>query len=81
MKDGRLDTARKEAINNMINVFTVDTVETVDHGWETRVKPEGQRWILLERYDSRKPAKIGHSKWVKILTHKTKLILEDINYA
>lgn len=80
-EDGRIAELRKEALNTEIPGFEVDTVETVDCGWETGIEPEGQAWIIVERYESKELAVPGHAKWVKTLTENPKQELEDIDYA
>jgi hypothetical protein len=54
----------------------VDTCSVTDGScpFETAVlHPEynGGRWVIVEAYGTKEEAKVGHEKWIKIMTAKT----------
>lgn len=71
---------RKDVFNDDIGTHTVDTVKPTDTGtWETGVEPRGKSWIIVEQYEDKTKAEIGHKKWVKTLKDNPKTALEDIH--
>ena len=71
---------RAEALNVKAGKFEIDTCYTVDAGWETGIKPDGEVWIIVERYADKDQAKVGHDRWVKSLTDNPEQELRDVNF-
>ena len=70
---GRDDVLRNE------EGYIVDTCVAFDTGtWETGIKPEGASWTIVEQYNDRPDAVIGHAKWVEFMRENPKRKLEDI---
>ena len=81
MKDSVTGNAywRKDVFNSDIGTHVVDTVCSHDTEiWETGVEPKGGKWIIVEQYENRDAAKVGHETWVRDLKQNPKLKLEDI---
>ncbi len=73
------DYWRKDVFNDVLEKHTVDTVCGFDTNvWETGVEPRGGKWIIVEQYESRDKAKVGHKEWVQKLEKNPNMILEDI---
>ena len=71
---------RREALQTDLVTHTIDTCPMLDTGiWETGVKPRGLAWIIVEQYDDSDAARIGHARWVTVLTQNPNLELEDIH--
>lgn len=65
-EDRKVDRFEKE---NLI----IDTCSCSDgeHSYETAIKHESynnRNWVIVEAYDSKEEAQVGHNKWVKIMT-------------
>lgn len=77
-------TGPLEQITNKLHNDTViiDTCLPTDtHIWETgieRINIEG-KWIIVEQYEDKKKAEIGHGKWVNLLTEYPDYPLKDID--
>ena len=65
------EKSRKEALNTEVCGYVVDTCYTIDCGYETGICYDN-RWIIVERYDSKEEAEAGHSKWVEACKLKPK---------
>lgn len=65
-----------ERFNTETKNFIVDTVEAPDTGcWETGISSVGfdnAEWIIVEEYETKKEAKVGHNKWVKYMESNPK---------
>lgn len=61
---GNYETAEK-VDRTQINGYTIDTCDTVDFGWETAVWYEDNKMVIVERYEDKERATIGHEKWVE----------------
>ena len=64
---------QRKVANHKDDNVTVDTVRITDsdHNFETAVLSDeykSGKWIVLEEYDTIEQAKVGHDKWVKIMT-------------
>jgi hypothetical protein len=71
---------RSEAMNYYVNGCTIDTVIAFDTGkWETGIKHDGGSWVIVEQYENKALADIGHTKWVKLMTDNPNTPLKDIN--
>ena len=59
----------------------VDTVIPFDtQTWETGIsKDNGEKWTIVEQYESEDKAKPGHEKWVKAMQKDPNKKLSDIN--
>lgn len=61
--------------NTVINGAKIDTCLVTDSlcPYETAIYHPAyskESWIIVESYDTKEKAKIGHNKWVKLLTEK-----------
>lgn len=60
---------RKNALTKETKEFTVDTCLAGDTGcWETGIcsdKFNHGEWVIVDEYETRKKAKVGHEKWIK----------------
>ena len=78
---GKIALLRKDALTTEQGAATIDTMDTVDCGWETGIKPnENTVWVIVERYENKKLAVAGHAKWVERLKNDPNRKLKDINY-
>ena len=60
--------------------ITVDTCLASDTGkYETAVRHRGEKMIIVEQYPDEESAKVGHKKWVNILTEYPDYPLKDID--
>jgi len=79
-KDRKVANYSKEGL-------TIDTCAVSDSSkaYETAVEHplyNNGRWVVVELYDTKKEAKAGHSKWVKIMTKKKlPTSLKDVSTA
>jgi len=56
---------RDDKFNDTVKKYMVDTCYTPDtEKWETGVKVKGT-WVIVDKYENRNKAKLGHIKWVK----------------
>ena len=73
--DSALEESRENALTFEKGKLIVDTCYTIDtEYWETGITDEkyesGNDWVIVEEYENEKEAKIGHKKWVKLMTAK-----------
>ena len=54
-------------MNERVGDVTIDTIDTIDMGWETAiVEEDGSDGITIaENYENEEEAKAGHAKWVE----------------
>jgi hypothetical protein len=69
------DYNERVVYNDKFNGITVDTAYVRDTGcFETGIVDKRYRedggWMIVEEYDTKEEAKIGHQKWVKKLKSK-----------
>jgi hypothetical protein len=70
----RNDVFNTDVANNQV----VDTVLPRDtNKWETGVERKGV-WYIVEQYDSREEAKVGHDSWVESLNSDPEQKLVDV---
>ena len=72
--------------NTKINGAEVDTVKVNDslQGFETAVMHPSyhdNQWVIVEMYDTKKEAKIGHAKWVEMFKDELPKELTDVSTA
>jgi len=65
----------RKVANTVIGGATIDTAAVTDSArpYETGIAhPDynGGSWIIVELYDSKEQAELGHAKWVKIFSRK-----------
>jgi len=71
---------RKDVFNDTIGGTEIDTCVAFDtNEWETGIAQHGEDWVIVEQYESRAKAKLGHKRWVKAITENPDMELEDIN--
>lgn len=59
--------------------FRVSTVFALDfEKWETAIAYKEQNWFVVEQYNTKEEASLGHLKWVESLPNLKKLT--DINF-
>ena len=61
-------TGNEEKIgHNIVGNYEVDTMYTVDQGYETAVWKTGNSWdmIIVQRYETKDEAIEGHSLWIE----------------
>lgn len=79
MSDGSLKEARANALTKETKTHTIDTCFCTDtEQWETGIKPKDSPWVIVEQYEGRIPAMVGHNKWVNAVEENPKLELEDV---
>lgn len=73
-------SCRKNAITDNIGEITVDTSCPSDTGlWETGIRrSKKENWIIVEQYENKKTAKIGHLAWVEKIKADKNMELRDI---
>lgn len=59
--------------NTIINEAEIDTcaVSDSDEPFETGIKHpkyNGNHWVIVEMYNTKRQAQIGHAKWVKVFS-------------
>jgi len=71
---------RRDVFRDEFNNIVVDTCCAPDTGmWETGIsKEKGRNFIIVEQYENREKAKIGHQRWVKKMKKNPDLELKDI---
>jgi hypothetical protein len=81
MGEGGLMRERNDVFTDELGNVIVDTVEAFDtHEWETGIsKDRGEDWTIVEQYENRGAAQIGHVSWVEKMKANPELELEDIN--
>ena len=72
---------RKNAITDEVGDIVIDTVCTVDCGWETGILKEGKIWIIVEEYPNEEEAKNGHKKWIDIMKKNPNRKLKECRTA
>ena len=79
-------TYEERKVDNTIldNGFTIDTVKVFDnpHPYETAVIHDQYYdcdWSVIEEYDTKEEAVIGHKKWIKIFQGELPEFIEDIS--
>ena len=73
-------SAGETALTTELTTHTVDTCFAYDSGlWETGILPRGEKWIIVEQYPDEEHARVGHAKWVKLLTEAPDFPLKDID--
>ena len=61
-------TGNEEEIgHNIVGSYEVDTVYTVDQGYETAIWKTGNSWdmIVVQRYEAKDEAVEGHNLWIE----------------
>lgn len=77
----------RKIANDTINEVMIDTVEVNDNyefPYETGVCSKfynNNKWVIVEQYQTKEQAEIGHSKWLKQFTNKDKMpqTLKDVS--
>jgi hypothetical protein len=74
----------RKVSNDIVNGATIDTcaVSDSDHPFETGiVSPDYNdgKWVIVEEYDSKELAEIGHKKWVDLFTNNKPTELIDVS--
>jgi len=71
---------RDTAITTETEKYTVDTVFSSDTGfWETGIICDGfndNEWIIVDEYESKKDAEVGHDKRVKYMKKSPKRLYD-----
>ncbi len=62
---GNYENADKAGRTETDNGYTIDTCDTVDFGWETAIWYKDNDMVIVERYEDKSNAEIGHKKWVE----------------
>ena len=76
----RLEDIRKDVLRDELPTHIVDTCCVYDTGmWETGVAPTNRSFTVVEQYEDRNAAVLGHQKWVQTLTANPHIELTDIN--
>ena len=72
---------RNDKFNNRDGNWVVDTCMGFDTGlWETGISQNNENtWTIVEQYDDRREAEIGHAKWTELMKADPDIELEDIN--
>ena len=72
----------EEQLTDKIGDITIDTSLPSDtHIWETGIKRlsiEGE-WVIVEQYETEEAARIGHKKWVELMTAMPHALIKDID--
>lgn len=69
-------------ITSKLKDIVVDTALPKDTNiWETGIERENieGKWVIVEQYPNEDVAKIGHEKWVKLMTESPNFPLKDID--
>lgn len=73
------NTWRDDALTTELPAYTIDTCCPSDtQCWETGIQPKGGSWYIVEQYDDKAGAQLGHQQWVERLTANLNLKLRDI---
>jgi hypothetical protein len=60
------EQSRKEALTDEVNGFIIDTCFTYDtNKYETGITRDNDKWFIVEYYETKELAEIGHRNWVK----------------
>jgi len=74
------ETKGKNPLNFKSKNFIVDTCFTPDTGcWETGISSANFNeceWIIVDEYESKKEAEIGHEKWIKFMKTNPKMLTD-----
>lgn len=70
--------------NTVVNGLTIDTCSVTDNTkpYETAVRHDtfyDNEWSVVEEYDTKEEAEIGHEKWVKYFENSFPDFIEDIS--
>ena len=73
----------RKVCNTEINGAIIDTcaVTDSDQSYETGIEHpsyNNDNWVIVEMYDTKEEAQIGHAKWVEAFTDKLPESLEDV---
>ena len=60
--------------NDIIGIYTIDTCDTVDQGYETAMWKGDGDIIIVERYPNKMRAEVGHSKWCEFAKTNPKFV-------
>ena len=75
----RIEQDRHDALTQQENNIKIDTCFCGDtEKYETGIKREG-KWTIVEQYESRYLAKLGHDQWVVRIKANPSMELEDID--
>jgi len=69
---------RAEQMTDKVGNITIDTVNTLDHGWETAIDKGDGNWILVQRYVDAGAAKLGHLTWIDVIAENPNMELENV---
>ena len=70
--------------NTIVNLAEIDTVAVNDSNkpFETAIKHpyyDNNEWTVVELYDTKEEAQIGHDKWVEVFRNKLPEKLTDVS--
>jgi len=75
---GIVKESRKDVFRDEFDNIVIDTVKPFDTGiWETGISRDG-KWVIVEQYDDRQSAKMGHSGWVMEMKKNPDAELTDV---
>src|SRR6185369_14824139 len=82
--DMDFDDEQRKVENTVINGATIDTARVNDSTkpFETAVKHpniNGHEWVIVELYDDKEEATLGHARWVEAFTGKLTVSLTDVS--
>lgn len=61
--------------------FIIDTVDSIDAGWETAISTAIHRcWVIVERYETKEQAIAGNQKWIDSMTANPEQTLTDVPF-
>jgi hypothetical protein len=72
---------RNDVFNTKLNSgVVVDTCIAYDtETWETGISRDKGSWIIVQQYESRELAEVGHQEWVVRLTSNPDMKLNDLD--
>lgn len=71
---------RDDVLTDEVPGFTIDICRAFDtRMWETAIAPTGKDWVIVEQYEDRDKAIIGHKRWKESLITNPTQELQDIN--
>ena len=78
------DREERKIANTEINGATIDTCAVTDSNnpYETAISHPNYRnghWIVVQEYNSKEEAKLGHSEWVEKFTDKLPEEVVDVS--
>jgi hypothetical protein len=74
-------THRNDVFRDKVGDIIIDTVEPLDtYVWETGININGdeEEWVVVEQYNNKKEANIGHIKWVEKIKTNPNTKLKEI---